>query len=339
MSLLPLALVALASAQDPTSTLDTSAAESLGLIADEDMRKLRPLRRRLPANPEAASDFSAYTLEWGEVRLGLASLSVGVLPRTQLGTVPALNALGIYNAQGKFNFIEAGPLNIALQASTYQLPIGDFHAHQSGVGGTASLKLHRAWSVHAGARYDWLGASGMPDLTALPPAIAWLSGDPDLSQTQADLERSGASAEAKGRALTVKAATDIRFNRRDSLVLQGSAMMWGEVDAGIEQDLPPILGLDDALRSGEQVSAADSYVASAAWQFSWKRADLRVGGGISSVPGAWLVQSTDFAWRFGGETRRDERHLRTAWKRNARLIDRLAKEEAAAPKPPASGVK
>ena len=59
-----------------------------------------------------------------------------------------------------------------------------------------------------------------------------------------------------------------------------------------------------------------TYVTSAAWQFSWKKVDLRAGLGFSNVPGAWLIQSTDLSYRFGGKTRRGERKMRRTWKRN-----------------------
>ena len=112
-------------------------------------------------------------------------------------------------------------------------------------------------------------------------------------------------------------ATDVRFNRRDSLLLQASATVWARVvERGFEA--PPILGLDEAfnLNSGTTSPIAETYTASASWQFSWRRVDLRVGAGISNVPGAWLLQSTDLSYRFGGKTRTTERRMKRTWKRN-----------------------
>ena len=111
-------------------------------------------------------------------------------------------------------------------------------------------------------------------------------------------------------------ATDIRFNRRDSLILRGGATFWTNVlERGFEA--PPILGLDEAfnVETGTTTPIAESYVASIAWQFSWRRIDLRVGAGVSNVPGAWILQSTDLSYRFGGKTRSSERRMKRTWKR------------------------
>ena len=91
----------------------------------------------------------------------------------------------------------------------------------------------------------------------------------------------------------------------------------------------------DAALTAAQVEGAmpisQPDVASAAWQFQWKRAELRVGAGVSSVPGAWLMQSSEFAWRFGGETKRGERKLRQAWRSDKRMASRAERRNAAAP--------
>ena len=44
-------------------------------------------QRKAPLkNPYQHIDFTAYTLEWGEVQLDLNQTSIGILPRTQIGT-------------------------------------------------------------------------------------------------------------------------------------------------------------------------------------------------------------------------------------------------------------
>ena len=112
-------------------------------------------------------------------------------------------------------------------------------------------------------------------------------------------------------------ATDYRFNRRDSLILQASAVFWSKVSE-VGYDVPPILGLDEVFNKDIGVSSpvAETYVASLAWQWSWRRTDLRVGVGASNVPGAWLLQTFDLSYRFGGKTRSTERRMNKTWRRN-----------------------
>jgi hypothetical protein len=320
---------------EPALPFDLSEAEGLDAPDSKRWRFLKPKRVRLPQNPYASTDFTAYTLEAGETKLGLAAITVGVLPRVQVGTAPALDALGVYNASAKFNLLRVGPVDLAVGGSHYQLPIGGFTGHQSNGSATLSVQVAAPWSLHVTGSYASLGATGTPDLNALPPLILTATGNPDLSGAQAVVNQATANTpiDAKARTASVRVASDVRLNRRDSIVLQGSAMVWGSVDTGVDPaDLPPILGLDAALQAANvegAVPVSQSYVASAAWQFQWKAAELRVGAGVSSVPGAWLLQSTEFAWRFGGKTKREERQLRTAWRQDKRTGRKAERREGA----------
>lgn len=322
---------------DAPLPFDPSEAQGLDEPDKKLWRFMKPKRARLPQNPYASTDFTAYTLELGETKLGLAAITVGVLPRVQIGTVPTLDVLGVYNAQAKFNLLRAGPVDLAVGGSHYQLPVGDFTGHQSNVSSTLSVQITKPWSLHIGGSYATLGAQGTPDLGEVSPLILTAAGNPDLSTAQGyvDQATNHTPVDAKARTASVRVATDVRLNRRDSIVLQGSAMVWGDVDTGVDPaDLPPILGLDAALAATQVEGAlpiSQTYVASAAWQFQWKRAELRVGAGVSSVPGAWLMQSTEFAWRFGGETKRTERKMRQAWRNDKRMANKAQRKDAPAP--------
>jgi hypothetical protein len=322
---------------DAPIVFDPSEAEGLDEPDKKLWRFMKPKRARLSQNPYASTDFTAYTLELGETKLGLAAITVGVLPRVQVGTSPTLDVLGVYNAQAKFNLLRVGPVDLAIGGSHYQLPVGEFTGHQSNVSSTLSVQITEPWSLHLTGSFATLGAQGTPDLGELSPLILTAAGNPDLSSAQGmvDTATNHTPIDAKAQTASVRVATDIRFNRRDSIVLQGSAMVWGDVNTGVNPaDLPPILGLDAALAATQMEGAqpiSETYVASAAWQFQWKRAELRVGAGVSSVPGAWLMQSTEFAWRFGGETKRGERKLRQAWRNDKRMANRAVRKDAPAP--------
>ena len=334
-------------AEAALETLDTSEAEALGRLTPNKIQFLKPKRSRLPQNPYGSTDFTAYSLEFGEWRMGLAGVTVGIAPRVQLGTVPVLDALGVYNATAKANFLRLGPLDLAAGGSYYTIPTNDFIGSWTAATGTMSLRIVQPWSLHVSGSYVDLKAKGSPlsgDLSsrilteAAGDQLSQLDGAPVEAQEQAQaaLDQAAAAVDIRGRAVTVKVATDIRLNRRDSIVLQGSAMMWGELESDVGTNLPPILGLDEALDQDreETLPIEETYIASAAWQMQWKRLSLRVGAGVSSVPGAWLLQTTDLAWHFGGKTRASERRMRQAWRQDRRSLRRGTGDALAAAMPP-----
>ncbi len=296
-----------------------SSATAPAPIGARQLDWLEPKRSQLDQNPYGSTDFTAYTLELGEWRIGLGSVGVGALPRTHLSVSPPLYALGIVNGAAKVNLVRVGPVDLALGGQAYRLAIGEFSGRQLGAGAMSSVRLTAPWSLHVGGQFNLFSATGLPDLSD-PPLLLGLVA-PDLANYQEQVSGvvGGAPLDVAARSVTMKVATDVRLNRRDSLVLQASGMVWSEVDSDVSaEQLPPLMNLDKALAGSSATPLRDSYVASLAWQFSWKRADLRVGGGVSSVPGAWLLQSTELAWRLGGPTRSSERRMRATWRENRR---------------------
>jgi len=317
-------------AQEPTTDNPSYALDQATELSTVDARTLawlEPKRSRLPQNPYGQVDFTAYTLEWGEARMGLASMQAGILPRTQVGTSPALLALGVQSMSAKVNPLRLGPVDLSVDGHHYRLPLGDFTASKSGWGNTLSVQVVGGWSLHAGWSHTWFKAEGTPDLSGalgLLPATVY---GVELAELDLEARASELDVQASAQATSVHVATDLRLNRRDSIVLQGQAMVWGVVDAGVElPELPPLFGFDSALEAASEgaVPISEAYVASAAWQFSWKHVDLRVGLGTSSVPGAWLLQSTELSIRTFGATRGQERRMKRGWRTDRR---RLAKSE------------
>jgi len=175
-----------------------------------------------------------------------------------------------------------------------------------------SIDVFEPWSVHLGIEWDRIKSSGIPDLDALPSVFTGGTSNDDFRRSQKESEWDFDLQE-----ITLSMATDYRFNRRDSLILQASAVFWSKVSE-VGYDAPPILGLDEVFNKDIGVSSpvAETYVASLAWQWSWRRTDLRVGVGASNVPGAWLLQTFDLSYRFGGKTRSTERRMNKTWRRN-----------------------
>jgi len=313
--------------QDETnvnSDIDLDVAEELPALETKELRRFRPTHRKLPQNPYAQTDYTAYTLEWGEVKLGVGHMTAGLLPRTQVGISPSLQMLGIRNANAKVNLLRLGPVDVAAEGHTYRLPIGDdFMLAFSGVGGMTSLRIMPRWSLHAGARYSVITAKGSPDLSLATPFVARVSGL-DLSSLPLEEIQEHLQINAKAHAVTARVATDIRINRRDSFVIQGQGIVWGGFDTGHEAELPEVLDVGANVPKVEDgpVALTDAYMASISYQLAWKRLELRVGGGISSVPGAWLLQSTEISYRLGGKTRWTENRMMRNWRSNKRDLNR-----------------
>jgi len=304
--------------------LRQSTNEPLQPLSRSQHKWLRPARHRLAPNPYGNTDFTAYTLEFGEVKIGLASVTVGALPRTQIGTVPLLNAIGIYNGHAKVNLLRIGGFDLAVKGAYHWLPLGDFDGTYLELGAFASQVLHPRISVHGGASYTSMTARGVPDLTRASPLISMVAGD--LSAYNPPPEWFGDQPpRIRAEALAVRTAIDLRLNRRDAFVLQGQALLRAAVvtelgDVQLSEVLPPIAGLNEALSYKGQFKVTDAYIASIAYQASWKQVDLRIGVGISSVPGAWALQANELSYRFGGKTRRTETRQRRTWRRNKRDI-------------------
>jgi hypothetical protein len=305
--------------QDPSTESDSlpvddqEEAQEMPDLSRAQHNWLEPSRPKLDQVPRGQTDYTAYTLEWGETKIGLASITIGALPRTQIGTVPLLDALGVMNGHIKVNLLRTGPLDVGIGSNYYRLQVGEFVGSHMGGSLVASVQLLEPWSLHLGANYAALQSSGVPDTTRLP-AVLSAGTDPDTFQASQDGNETAWNFH--GQNMRLNMATDYRFNRRDSIVFQAGAIFWSNIDTGF--DAPPILGLDDAFTRAEENTTpiAESLVTSLAWQWTWRKVDLRVGLGWSSVPGAWLLQSTDLSYRFGGKTRSSERRMNRTWKRN-----------------------
>lgn len=309
----------LLTAEELSGVLDAHPPE---VLSKKELRFLKPAHPRLPQNPYAQVDYTAYALEWGEFRLGLGSIGVGILPRTQLSTVPIGHALGMYNVALKVNPVRVGPWDLSAQGSAVYLPMGEFQALYVSGGATTSFKIGKWVGVHGGATYRHARASGVP--TKLPPLVGMalkpLGPEEILAQVADFLD----TPVAAGDAVTVRAAVDIKLNRRDSILIKASGMPWvrGEADIGISEDQLPeaMAGFSGLLSGSGSLSMKDTWSATVSWQFAFKRFDLRLGGGWSAIPYMWAVDANDVAFRFGGKTRVEDRKRRKGWRANRREL-------------------
>ncbi len=307
-------------------------AVAAGTVSESQVRWLRPRASALPPNPHATTDFTAYTLQPGELKVGLLTVGAGILPNVQVTAMPALFMAGVPNISAKVNAIKAGPLNLAITGNRHGLRQDTFRAAYTGVGAMASLRVLPAWSLHGGFNYAGLSAKGVPDLCSLSPLLTDIDTIESTCDTITGLDPQPVSASGSafgidgndiyGEIMTVKAATDIRFNRRDSLILQASAVPFARLQVNDQIDVPDIAQLDTVLAFDGKVPLSTLYTVCAAWQMAWKNVHLRVGIGTSTVPLAWLTQTTELSMRFGGKDRWQRAKQQRNWRRNRRGIDR-----------------
>jgi len=309
----------------PSPVILLEGAESLEVgLSRAEHRWLKPRRHLLPHNPYAQTDFTAYTLEWGELKIGLASITFGLLPRTQVGTLPALYLLGIYNAHAKVNFMRAGPLDLALTGAYYYLPLGDFKGVLGSAGGMVSLRVFDALTVHTGAQYQWARARGLP--TELPPTVGMISGAEQIEQwvSEAEIALDGLPDPTfTGEAINVQVAVDYRLNRRDSLVLQASAITWASYHADLALDELgpiPLFEFESVYSEDREFKVTESYTVSLSWQMSFKQLDVRIGGGWSAIPFAWVLQGNDVSYRMWGKTRLTDSRRKRGWRKNKKDV-------------------
>ena len=319
--------------------IDVNEADSLDTqLSKAQLKWLRPSRGKLPQNPYQHTDFTAYTLEWGEIQLGLNQNSIGILPRTQIGTQVPLNIIGIYNANIKVNALRSGPFDLALTGDYLTLPSTNdqfdtdyFDIDYYGFGAFGSLRILENWSVHAGGQYANLNIDGFPNLDGLNNTL--------VKYTQLDTEELKAitsqiedsvTYKRQQTLITYNLASDIRLNRRDSFILQGSMVNSQSTDASIIVDTE---GNEFSI-SSEDISSSPlfqflltpqeqqtNFSTSLAYQASFKRAYLRVGWGYSTIPYSFLLQTIDFTWRLGGKTKRRANNMQKIWELNKKSLE------------------
>ena len=173
-------------------------------------------------------------------------------------------------------------------------------------------------------------AQGLPDLDSINPFILQMSGV-DVDSYRDELAADGVGFDINADVITVRMATDIRLNRRDSWIIQAQGIVWHNIDSSSNfndsDDIPKFLNADEifALQSQGASDITKSYVVSVAHQWSWNHSYLRIGAGWSSMSeyafAPAIIQSIDYAWRFGGKSKNREGKIRKGWKENKKKVE------------------
>ena len=212
--------------------------------------------------------------------------------------------LGVTNLAAKLDLLTVGSFDLAVNGSFGHRHQQPFNALLVTSGGNASLILAPKVSVHLGAEWISFAAVGEPDvgpLSALVPEVE------TIPQQTLHLLESRLAYEIRVQSVVASVATDIRFNRRDSLLIQAAAPIWAWTK------LPSWMDKYGGEERGF-LDLGECWSAGLAWQAHYRNLDIRVGIGLSSVPGSWIVQTTDLRWRFGGSKRREFRKGLHQWR-------------------------
>jgi hypothetical protein len=313
------------SGADQTPSFEPSQAVEVAPLSVVQHAYLKPKQHLLEQNPYDHIDFTAYALEWGEFKTGLTSIHVGIFPRIQIGTQPLLHLMGIQNASVKYNVVRWGRLDVAATGMVHAANLGEFKGELVAYGAMASFRPTDDWSIHVSGQYGAFGFNGLP--TEAPPALRRLVDEDSLAALNTQLSAIGIAPQIQGRGTLVRVASDIRLNRRDSLILQAQSFITGDVQGTLGQHISPIA--DDFMsllipgssaREFQQTTSGplSSYVLSLSYQMSFRQLAVRLGGGAGATPLTWIPQANDVSWRFGGKTRARTRRTRRGWRVSGR---------------------
>ena len=237
-----------------------------------------------PIEMKVNTDFTAYTLHQGDVRLGLFAQEVGLLDNVHVGTSAIELPLGIVNLHGKVDAIQTQPIDIAVDGGWTGRDL-----HSLGVPGTASVStigVTGSWiaspncSIHLGPSWTIVSVNAATGVTDLAAGIATQIGGAELGS--ALTEELGDSGDVfAGANLTLAQAhmaLDWRLNRRDSLILSGRSFlsMRARLGAGY---VTPNEGVEVGAQARVKRSlAGQGYSAVAvSWQFNYLHWNVRIG--------------------------------------------------------------
>ncbi|MFH1468541.1 MAG: hypothetical protein ABIO70_29395 [Pseudomonadota bacterium] len=292
-----------------------SAAEPVAEPAPEpdwfamDGGERRRAWRHAPVDPCYEPSFSAYTVGRHDWRVGLLSLDFGLLDNLQVGTVPVLDLLGVYNLDAKVTAIQTERIQASFEAQG-MFWSGTWGEREQPLSVTAwpmmatvSWRISQKTSLHAAYRWENLDLHGNFDSLDIANAVASMLGLDVGDELSAALDGQGTFY--GGGRLTLgqaRLAFDWRLNRRDSLIVQ----VWrydhltARIDAGAENaDGTSQAGV--AAKIQQPIEGAAGMATSLSYQLTWPRFRVRAGipiGGKATNALLWLPQAFELYWVF-----------------------------------------
>ncbi len=258
---------------------------------------------QVPINPRSESDFTAYTMPKGHVKLGLVNLDWGALSNVHVGTAPALFLVGYQNVHVKITAIQSPSFDLSIFSGIGRLnrTFGEipFKAIAYPVDVTGSILASDNISFHGGLGAQNFEISSEIGLNTLAEGLGAIAGTDVLGDLQAGEQGTG-GLYGGGHVSLVQPhlAADYRFNGRHSLIYQWRGTTWlgARLDAGYEAgDSGVQVGVAARIRTSLKEQAIGTHTVS--WQRSGERWHLRLGIGWASsalkIPGAVLIQANE----------------------------------------------
>jgi hypothetical protein len=271
-------------------------------LADE------PARRTLPPEPRHLQDLSAYTVGVRRWRIGPAYLDYGLLDNVSVGTSPLGFLIGP-NLRAKVEAAHLGRFELSLEGGWWSVSVLNDSGLKTTVaplGWTLSCVLSPRVSVHGGNTWILGRATGKVDAETLGDALGQVVGT-DVSE---DLRRA-LGDQTYGDALAnvalaqTQLASEYRFNRRGSLVLQLDTTLWlrGLVAAGVGTEVGDGGSASGGAAARLDLPLRDSLptASSIAWHWSFERFNLRLGLPLAFRNPLSYVQALEFYWLLGPE--------------------------------------
>jgi len=251
--------------------------------------------------------------------VSLTEVAVGVAPRLQVSTLPALDAVGALNLKGKWNVLREQGVDLAIEGRGARIPVGalldrarvdvgaaDLGGRLADFGVRSSIHLWRGLSLHQGIHYATVGVQDRGQAVAIPIGT-WAPEVASALGLEGDL-----APHLRAEVVSLRLAAVAQLNRRDAIVLQGRLWPYGKARVGVKIPAPyeqpsglEGLGQDVeiSMATGGLLDPRLTGTWSVAWQLTWRRVEARIGVGTSAVPWTWALGTLDLAWRLGGPRR------------------------------------
>lgn len=238
---------------------------------------------KTPIDYRHETEFTAYSLKRGAVRIGLFNLDYGLTDDFSVGTSPLLAVYGFYSVRAKSTMLTLGRFDASLETTVGYLDASRLSELSAGLI-NYPITLRFSYSpfdrlgLHAGWRWQNVDVVGTFAINDIAETLAPVIGVKLPNSVKSSLGQAGSLYAGAHFTLDQPLfAIDWRFNRRDSLIFQyeGYSGLRGRIDGGYQaNDSTEYVA---GVRAKEELWGQVKGTTTLSWQFSYERFALRVG--------------------------------------------------------------